>query len=157
MLRAALALLLLIFPASAEPILIRPADELRVIDGDTFALGSRRYRFPDVEAPPIRPEKNNPGCPAAFAAGRQAKAALETLLEGREVMMDLTGKECGWGRPCARLFVGDDDVIARLLAAGHLRRWRHRNGRALEPRPSWCAAVRLSDSDARSDSRTVSA
>ncbi len=72
----------------------------KVFDGDTF-LTNRRIipvRLDGVDTP----EKRQPGYP-------QAKKALETLIEGKEVTVETVARD-KYGRPIVRVKVGNQSV-----------------------------------------------
>ncbi|WP_332117267.1 thermonuclease family protein [Azorhizobium caulinodans] len=101
--------------AAASPI---DGARLRVIDGDTVALGSEHIRLLDIDAPEI----SHPRCPAETPAAAAALDRLAQLLRGPAVI-ERHGKD-RYGRTLARISVNGRDVGARLLAEGFAIRWK---------------------------------
>lgn len=77
----------------------------RVIDGDSFLTGSRRYpvRLANVYAP----EKWQPG-------GEKAATLLKSLIQGKEVFVDTVARD-SYGRTIANVSVGPISVNERML------------------------------------------
>ena len=100
---AALAALLLNVAAHAEQV-------LRVKDGDSLVVesGGRQVdvRLADIDAP----EHRQPG-------GDEARAALRSLVEGREVQLQLVGGDA-YRRVVAHVFVDGVDVNAEMVRQG---------------------------------------
>jgi endonuclease YncB( thermonuclease family) len=95
-----------------------------VIDGRTFTLeNGREVRLSAIEVPPL-PHAAEPGQDGK--AGLAAKAALEALIAGREVILKRQGAESDrYGRIAAYAFVSGEgaerSVERELLAQGHAR------------------------------------
>ena len=89
-----------------------PAAEtvVRVKDGDSLVVDSNgrqvEVRLADIDAP----EYNQP-------RGDEAHAALRSLVEGKDVRLDLIGGDA-YRRIVARVFVDEIDVNAELLRRG---------------------------------------
>lgn len=124
----------------AEP--IAPAD-VRVVDGDTIAVGTLRYRLVGFDTPELH---GRGWCRVAEPKARAARERLrEIVAAGR---LDLTEvactcargtagtRYCNYGRRCATLRAAGRDVGDILIAAGlaHPYPYARRHGRA----PSWC-------------------
>lgn len=108
-----------------------PAQQVRVIDGDTFELEGETIRIENIDAP---------------ESGRRAKCAAEALLAdkataalGDIVWRPLTLARSGrdrWGRTLARVTVrtpsgSENDVGEIMITAGLAAEWRGR-------RANWC-------------------
>src|SRR5262249_5429831 len=95
-----------------------------VIDGRTFTLeNGREVRLSAIEVAPL-PNAADPGQDGK--AGLVAKAALEALIAGREVVLKRQGAESDrYGRIAAYAFVSRDgaehSVERELVALGHAR------------------------------------
>jgi micrococcal nuclease len=116
---ALLLALLLVAPAWAEP--------LRVIDGDTLALGGERIRIIGLDAP------ERPGrCAREAMLGQRAAERLAALLaDGARV--ERRGRDRR-RRTLAIVRTADGrDVAQVLIAEGLARPYRGRG-----PRPGWC-------------------
>lgn len=108
------------------------AGQLRVIDGDTVALGGERIRLDGIDAPELSARG---GCIKSMRAGAAAKAAAEKLLQpGHAVRIVRTGQD-DLGRTLARIAVNGRDLGETLIRAGLAVRW---NGRGKPP--DFCAA-----------------
>ena len=83
---------------------------VRVKDGDSLVVDSNgrqvEVRLADIDAP----EYNQP-------RGDEAHAALRSLVEGKDVRLDLIGGDA-YRRIVARVFVDEIDVNAELLRRG---------------------------------------
>ena len=86
---------------------------VRVVDGDTLAIGTTRVRVLGIDAPEMD-----------TAAGRAAKAAAVALVAGQPVRLRVTGKDV-YGRLLAHATTADGHNLATaLIRAGHATRRR---------------------------------
>lgn len=113
---AALCLGLWVLPVRAETV---AGSQLRVVDGDTVALGRERIRLLGPDAPEI---KGHAHCPAERSAGRRAADRLRELLSGRPVDIQRHGQDT-YRRTLANLFVDGRDVGAQLESEGLALPW----------------------------------
>lgn len=118
MLRWLLACGLLLSATIAAADGIRGTD-LRVIDGDTLALGDERIRLLDIDTP----ETHSPRCRAEAEAGREAARALRLLLAGAAVKIERHGTD-RYRRTLARIYVDGRDVGVMMVEAGLAVVWR---------------------------------
>jgi micrococcal nuclease len=103
------------------------ATAIRVIDGDTVAIGAERIRLIGVDAPEVQGR-----CPAERAGAARASQFLRQLLAtGGTVAVTRSGHD-RYGRTLARLRLGTLDVSGALLLAGLARPYD--GGR----RAGWC-------------------
>jgi endonuclease YncB( thermonuclease family) len=94
---------------------------MTVIDGDTIRL---KLRLEDFDTPEI----HGP-CPDLAV---RAKLRLEALTKDRSAVIVLDpSSNCGYGRVCGKLFVGNRNVADILVAEGLAQRYPGK------PRP-WC-------------------
>jgi endonuclease YncB( thermonuclease family) len=89
-----------------------------ITDGDTITVRSQageqiKIRLVEIDAP----ESNQPW-------GGKAKAALAKLVSGRDVEIRTAGTD-QYGRTLGRVFVGETDVNAEMIQAGHA--WAYRD------------------------------
>lgn len=108
MIRTLLAALLLALTAAAEDLRGRV---VRVSDGDTVTVldagkVEHRVRLAGIDAP----EK-------AQAYGDKSKEALAALVAGKEVRVEISGKD-KYGREIGRVFVGDVEANLEQVKAG---------------------------------------
>lgn len=125
--------------AAAEPIF--PAS-IRVIDGDTIAVGKLHYRLIGYDAPEIHRAR----CPAERTLGLAARDRLREIMDTGGV--DLTEVACAcpaktvgthlcnYGRRCATLTVSGRDVGAILIREGLAHPYPYDRRRAKAP--GWC-------------------
>ena len=122
--------------ALAEP--IEPG-RVRVIDGDTIAVGSVRYELVGFDAPEIADEK----CARRAASRLRALIASGGLTLGRVSCSCRPGTEgrwaCNYGRLCATLKTHGRDVGEILIAEGHAVPYRCGKTRCPRPMHHWCA------------------
>ena len=119
--------------ALPSPALAVPAEQVRVIDGDTVAIGQERLRLLNIDAP----ETSSPRCPAEAAAGERATTRLKELTAGG-VMVVRSGDRDRYGRTLGRLVVGTRDVGDILLSEGVALPWEPGRRAWEERRRHWC-------------------
>lgn len=117
----------LILGATCQPIYIR------VIDGDTIAIGPEHIRLLAVDAPEI----SKPRCAAEAARGAAAANALAQMLEGARLAIDRHGTD-RYGRTLAHLTTAAGDVGAGLEAIGMAIDWYPGRYAWDERRQHWC-------------------
>lgn len=127
--------------ARAEP--IRP-ESIRVIDGDTIAVGRTRYRLVGFDAPEAG---HRARCPAERALAAAAADRLRRIVAAGG--LDLTAvpcscrpgtigtRHCNYGRLCGRLTAWWRDVGHILIGDGLARPYPY-DWRAPPPRADWC-------------------
>ena len=105
----------MMMPASAQQSkYIGPA---KIIDGDTIEIGPVRIRFHGIDAPESRQTcLSSKG--QRYACGRRSTAYLRKLIGGRIVRCQDLGPS-KYNRRRGRCFVGDMDLQAAMVLAGH--------------------------------------
>ena len=139
--RAALIALAALVASVAHAAPIEPG-AIRVIDGDTIAVGGKTYRLVGFDTPETGPRAR---CPAERALGAEATQRLRRIvasggLDLRKVSCRCSpGTEgtqaCNYGRLCGTLTAGGRDVGEILIAAGLARLYPF--GVHVGPAP-WC-------------------
>lgn len=130
----ALALLAMITAAHAEPV---PAASIRVIDGDSLAIGPRVMRLLDIDAP----EATRPRCLAERMLAAKAKARVRELLRG-VVEIHRSGRRDYYRRDLVRVTVDGEDLGSILLREGLAIEYRP-GGEARAARAEhWCGEAR---------------
>lgn len=109
------------------------AEPLRVIDGDTLAIGRETIRLLDIDAP----ETFKHRCPAELEAGRAAKVALEGLIAGQRVTIERHGTD-RYRRTLARITAPAGDVGAALLKQGYAIQWKPGAEEWKKRERKWC-------------------
>jgi endonuclease YncB( thermonuclease family) len=90
--------------------------QLAVTDGDTLkAPWGERYRLHGIDAPELAQECTRQGEP--YACGLKAKAALEALLEGKEVVCEAIDQD-RYGRTVARCTADGMNVGEEMVRRG---------------------------------------
>lgn len=97
------------------------AGAVRVIDGDTLAMGERRIRLEGIDAPERSQFCERDGRP--WPCGDAARAALARRVEGRTVRCDVRGRD-RYGRDLARCSVGGEDLGGWLVDQGLAQAYR---------------------------------
>lgn len=129
---AGLALMVLCAHAAAEP--VASVRQIRVIDGDTIALGSEHIRLLDIDAP----ETHSPRCAAELAKGREATDYLRRLVAGAGgAAIERAGLD-KYGRTLAHLSLDGRDAGDLMLRAGLAVRWRPGHAAWEERAAHWC-------------------
>lgn len=90
--------------------------DLRIIDGDTLAIGETTYRLHGIDAPELAQGCATPS-DGEWACGTKAKEALEALAEGADVQCEGL-EEDGYGRVVAVCRADGTDVNAELVRRG---------------------------------------
>jgi endonuclease YncB( thermonuclease family) len=88
---------------------------IRVIDGDTIALGDQRIRLWGIDAPEIRQECIRDG--ASYPCGRAAKAFLEALVGSESVACGEVAQD-RHRRSVARCWASGGDIGEAVIRAG---------------------------------------
>ena len=127
-------------PPDAATAMVVAADTVRWNDGDSGEIDGEGFRLADVDAPETGPIGSIGGavCAAERARGRDAADYMRSLTRQGSVEVAVTGPPDRYGRRVVTIRVPVGDVAALGLAAGHLRRWLHKQGRALSLKPDWC-------------------
>ena len=110
-------------------------------DGDSGRLGALKFRLANIDAPETRSLKQRGGakCEAERAIGYDAKAFLVRFTKDKEIKITANYGKDRYDRIVVDLTANDVDIASAAVAAGHLRDWPHKKGRALAPKPDWCA------------------
>ena len=110
-------------------------------DADSGRLGGLKFRIANKDAPETGSLKQRGGakCEAERELGYEAKAYMVGFTKGKEIRIERDYGEDRYGRLVVDLSADGVDLAAAGEAAGHLRDWPHKNGRALTPKPDWCA------------------
>lgn len=138
---AAIILLLIGLPAAAEPV---SPSTVRVIDGDTVAVGTAHYRLVGFDTPETGRRAQ---CPAERALANRAAARLRQIIAAGGAALEEVAcscrpgtqgtPACNYGRRCGILTAAGRDVGGILVAEGLARPypfdWRHR-----PPEAHWC-------------------
>lgn len=123
-----LAICALLFPAAATAERISAAS-IYIVDGDTIRAEGDRIRLVGFDTP----ETYRPQCDYELALGRAATARLRELVgSGQGVDLVILPGRDRYDRGLGRLFVGNRDVGAILIAEGLARSYT--GGR----RKGWC-------------------
>ena len=90
--------------------------EMSVIDGDSIRDGDRRIRLYGVDAPELRKQCRD-GAGRAYRCGDAARAALETLIGGREIGCQVVDTD-KYGRAVARCQAGSLQINREMVRQG---------------------------------------
>jgi endonuclease YncB( thermonuclease family) len=124
------AFLTAVLLAWASTIYAAPVDlpNVRVIDGDTVAVGETVYRLVGFDAPETGRRAK---CPVEMELGTRATARLEAIVAQGKISLEQVacacrvGTEgtpfCNFGRRCAILRTSGRDVAERMIAEGLAR------------------------------------
>jgi micrococcal nuclease len=105
-----------------------PAEQIRVIDGDTIRHGAERIRILKIDAPET---EGRAKCNAERRLAALATRTLTAIIMGERLEIERHGKD-RFGRTLAYIRVSGADVGEMLIRAHVAVRWG--NGR-----PDWCA------------------
>jgi len=110
------------------------ASDLRIIDGDTVALGQERIHLLEIAAPEI----GHAHCAAELAAGISAVADLRAIIEGKRVTIRRDPHPDRYGRTLAVLIVDNKDIGAILMADGAALPYKPGFNAHRERTAHWC-------------------
>jgi len=129
-------------PQSSLPTTSQSYTSIYWSDGDSGRLGDLKFRLANIDAPETGSLKQRGGakCEAERAIGYEAKAFLVTFTKGKTLQITKDYGEDRYGRLVIDLSADGTDIAAAGVNAGHLRAWPHKKGRALSPKPDWCAS-----------------
>ena len=110
-------------------------------DGDSGRLGKLKFRLANIDAPETGSMKQRGGakCEAEREIGFEAKEFIVEFTRGKEINITRDYGEDRYERLVVDLSADGVDVAQAAIAAGHLRPWPHKKGRAQSPKPDWCA------------------
>lgn len=110
-------------------------------DADSGRLSELKFRIANKDAPETGSLKQRGGakCEAERALGYEAKAFMVGFTKGKIIRISGEYGKDRYGRVVVDLTADGRDVGDAGEAAGHLRDWPHKKGRALTPKPDWCA------------------
>ena len=120
-----------IYGVALAAVLVGPvgaADRLRVVDGDTLARGSVRFRVVNLDAPDIGTHAH---CQRERERGQASKRYAVQLVRSGVVTLSPVGRVDRFGRPLVWVSISGQDFAALMIAAGHGRPWRGRSS-------DWC-------------------
>jgi micrococcal nuclease len=114
---------------AAEVSVMVPAAEIRVVDGDTIALGRERIRILGIDTPETG---NLARCEAERRLSTIATMTLKELIEGKFLTIQRNGHD-RYGRTLAYVRIRDGADVGELLIRARVavRYWGER-------RPDWC-------------------
>ena len=125
----------------AQPLTSRTYSSIYWSDADSGRLGELKFRIANRDAPETGSLKQRGGakCEAERELGYEAKAYMVGYTKGKLIRIERDYGEDRYGRLVVDLSADGVDVGEAGDEAGHLRDWPHKNGRALAPKPDWCA------------------
>lgn len=88
---------------------------VRVVDGDTLAIGSSRIRLQGLDAPEMGQQCRQSG--RSYDCGRQARDALVEAIDGGTIACKARRKD-RYGRLVAICYLGDVDLGRRIVEEG---------------------------------------
>jgi len=123
-------------PSPTAPAAARPADYVKVIDGDTLEVAGETVRIENIDAPETPPRSR---CWAEAALSLHATRALQGYVnQARGLRIERSGVD-RYGRTLARVYSGERDLGLALIGNGVAAEWRGQ-------RWDWCAQATLVES-----------
>lgn len=116
-------------------------DKIYWSDADSGRLGDLKFRIANKDAPETGSLKQRGGakCEVERVLGYEAKAYMVGFTKDKLIRIERDYGEDRYGRLVVDLSADGEDVGNAGVAAGYLRDWPHKKGRALSPKPDWCA------------------
>ena len=110
-------------------------------DGDSGRLDGLKFRLANIDAPETGRlgQRSGAKCELEIERGFEAKGFIVEFTRGAELMIIKDYGEDRYGRLVIDLAADGKDVARAGIEAGVLGDWPHRNGRALQKKPNWCA------------------
>ena len=90
--------------------------QVRVVDGDSLALGKRRLRLKGIDAPELAQRCRKDGY--EYGCGTESASYLRGLIGSAEVVCKGEGID-RYGRDLVRCRAGDVDLNAAMVRSGH--------------------------------------
>lgn len=90
--------------------------QMRVVDGDSLALGKRRLRLKGIDAPELKQRCRKDSL--EYGCGTESASYLRGLIGGAEVVCKGEGID-RYGRDLVRCRAGDVDLNAAMVRSGH--------------------------------------
>lgn len=115
---------------------VAQGNPIRVIDGDTFAVGKEVIRIKGYDAPEIF----SPRCAEEKKHGLAAKAYLSVLLSKSPVILTRDFRDDRYGRTLARVWAGGKDIAQEMIRAKY--GVSYYTSPADRKKPQWCAILR---------------
>ena len=109
------------------------APNIRIIDGDTIAVGHERIRILSIDTP----ETFRSRCENELVLGLRAKERLRELLDGGDIRIEPNGQD-RYRRTLANVFAGDVDVGETLIREGYALRYEPGGSAKLRRLQTWC-------------------
>ena len=114
-------------------------------DGDSGRIDGVPFRLADIDAPETGGVGARGGakCEVERELGFAAKEAIVEMSRPSEHRVVVTRVQDAdrYGRVVVDLSVEGEDLGDLGVASGHMGAWPHRKGRALGPKPDWCAVA----------------
>lgn len=123
------------------PAFAAEASKIYWSDGDSGRLDGMKFRLANIDAPETGSLKQRGGakCEAEREIGYEAKEFIVEFTRGKQIRIVRDYGEDRYERLVVDLTADGVDVAKAAVAAGHLRIWPHKKGRAQAPKPDWCA------------------
>lgn len=132
---------LFVMPIAPQTVFANGSDRIYWSDGDSGRLGKLKFRLANIDAPETGSMKQRGGakCEAERKIGFEAKEFIVEFTRGKKITITRDYGEDRYDRLVVDLSADGVDVAQEAVAAGHLRPWPHKKGRAQTPKPDWCA------------------
>lgn len=98
----------------------RPAESVRVIDGDGIKLAGRSVRLWGIDAPELRQECSKDG--RRYPCGEKAKEALTAFLGAAAPICETVNRD-RYGREVAKCEIAGDDLARLMVRSGWAVDW----------------------------------
>lgn len=110
-------------------------------DGDSGRLDDLKFRLANIDAPETGRlgQRSGAKCELEIKRGFDAKQFIVEFTCGAELIIIKDYGEDRYGRLVIDLAANGKDVAQAGVTAGVLGDWPHKNGRALQKKPNWCA------------------
>lgn len=113
----------------------RPADYVRVVDGDTLDVRGERIRISNIDTPETGERAQ---CWAEASLGEAATRDMERQVQFARSLEILREGQDRYGRTLARITIDGEDLGERMVTAGLAARWTGRQW-------DWCAPIDPTD------------
>lgn len=117
-----------------------PKSSIYWSDGDSGRIDGIKFRLANIDAPETGRigQRSGAKCPEEVELGKQAKAFVISLTNNADLNIIKNYGEDRYDRLVIDLSVNGEDIATIGTRKGFYKSWKHKNGRSVEKKPSWC-------------------
>jgi len=118
----------------------KPKPSIYWSDGDSGRIDGVKFRLANIDAPETGRigQRSGAKCLEEVELGKQAKAFVISLTNDANLNILKNYGEDRYDRLVIDLSVNGEDISTIGTRKGFYKSWKHKNGRSVEKKPSWC-------------------